>query len=399
MKGERPGVAIVGTGLSRIGRRIDAPIGQLAVEACEAAILDAGLTADDIDGISNYPNPSRANAGDVDGIDLVSMGYLAATMPLRNLSWSCSITHGTFVASLVEAAQAVMSGSCTSALVYRAMHNPLGRYGVAGSVKADGDRQFTAPYGYGDAVSSYAMLCSRYMAEHGVTREALGTFVVANRQNANRNKDAVFHDVELTLEEYLASPMIVDPLCLLDCDMPVDGCGAVVVTTAERARSLPTVPAYLAGWSSSGLSYRASSVTTLEMWSERASRLAHSLWTSSGLTPADVHQINLYDGFSFLVLMWLEAFGFCGRGEAADLIASGATTLTGRLPLNTSGGALGMGRLHGTPQLIEGVRQIQRRCGERQVDPCDFSLVQSGSAATGCGAVLLSRRHEGARTW
>jgi acetyl-CoA acetyltransferase len=384
-------VAIVGTAFSRIGRHLDASAGELAVEATKRAVEDAGLTLDDIDGISNYPNPSRINAGNVDGLDLVTLNYLARTAPLRNLRWSCSITQGTVTGSLVEAIHAVAAGACNYALVFRAMHSPAGRFGISNVQVATGDSQFTAPYGFGNTVMTFAFPYSRYLAKYGATREHLATYIVRNRRNASLNPEAVFRESPITHEDYLASPMVAEPLSVLDCDMAVDGCGAVVVTTAERARALPCIPAYVTGCTSLGVGYRHAPALILEDFMDSARTVARTLWQSSGVGPDSINQMNLYDGFSYFILLWLEAFGFCGEGEAFEFIQDEATDLGGRCPLNTSGGALGMGRLHGTPQLIEGVRQIQGRCGPRQVKDCSVTLVHAGSPLHGCGALVLSR--------
>jgi acetyl-CoA acetyltransferase len=189
----------------------------------------------------------------------------------------------------------------------------------------------------------------------------------------------------------MGSTMVSEPLSMLDCDMAVDGCGAVVVTTAERARDLPVTPAYVTGCASLGVGYHNAPVLTLENFTNSARILADAVWRNSGMGPSDIDQLNLYDGFSYFPLLWLEAFGFCGEGEAADFIQDGRVALGGTHPLNTSGGALGMGRLHGTPQLIEGVRQIQGRCGPRQLEHCEATLVQAGSALHGSGALVLSK--------
>jgi acetyl-CoA acetyltransferase len=381
--------AIVGTAYSRIGRHVDAPIGKLAIEATELALADAGLTLEDIDGISSYPNPSRINAGNVDGVDLVTMDYLTRTAPLPNLRWCSSITQGTVTSALVQAVNAVASEACNYALVFRAMHNPPGMFGVANVSRVSGNSEFSAPYGMGNVVQGAAMAYSRYLAKYGGTREQFATFVVNNRHNASRNPDAVFYGKPINVGDYLSCRMIAEPLSLLDCDMPVDGCGALIVTTAERARDLPTTPVYVTGSTALGISYAHSAAGTLEGYMDSAGRLAKAIWSNAGVGPSDMENLNLYDGFSYFVPLQLEAFGFCGEGEAFDFLQDGETKIGGRFPLNTSGGALGMGRLHGTPQLIEAVRQLQGRCGERQVD-CSTSFVHTGSPQGGSGAVVLT---------
>jgi len=385
-------VAIVGTGFSRITRRADVSLGQLAVESAERAAADAGLTLDDIDGVSNYPQPSGIGVPPVDGVGIVTVNYMVKTAPLRNLRWSSSITQGTISAALTQAVHAVAAGACNYALVYRAMHAPKGQFGIANVRMATDENQFVAPYGFGNIVMMWAQIYSRYMAKYGHTREKHATFIVNNRKNAALNPEAVFFDKPIGRDDYLTNAMVSDPLSYLDCDMPVDGCGAVVVTSAERARDLPVTPVYVTGCSSLGVPYHNVPVFSLENFVESGKRYTETTWRNAGMGPEDIDSLNLYDGFSFMPLLWLEMFGFCGEGEAGDFIQDGRIEIGGSHPLNTSGGALGMGRLHGTPQLIEAVRQIQGRCGPRQIPrEVNTALVGAGSSLHGCGACVLSK--------
>jgi len=383
-------VAIVGTGFSEIGRRVSGSAAASAIEACLKATEDAGITLEQIDGISNYPNPSRLGAGNVDGLDYVSLNYLVRTLPLRNLRWNCSITQGTVTASLVEAVHAVAVGACEYALVYRAMFNPPGRFGVGDVPIATGPDEFTAPWGLSNVVMAFALAYSGYLHRYKRSREEFAPFIVSNRRNASLNPESVFQDLPITEEDYLSAEMIAHPMNILDCDMPVTGCGAVIVTTAERAADLPVTPVFVTGGVSLGINYHDRVSMYFDDFRESAGHLAAQLWRNTGLSPTDIDQPNLYDGFSWFVPLWLEAFGFCQEGTAFDFIREGHTELQGSCPVNPSGGALGMGRLHGTPQLIEGVRQLQGVCGPRQVRGAKTSLVHSGGAVTGCAAVVLS---------
>ena len=261
---QRNRVAIVGVGYSKVERRSPHTLGQLAVSACTAALDDAGLKGADIDGVSNYPTPSGPFGVVVDGIHVVGVEYISQAMGLDNLRWSCSITGGTVSAALVQAVHALTAGACNYVLVWRAMHNPVGVFGRISQPLVGGSGQFTAPWGFGHNVIRFALPYSRYMARYGARREHLATFMVRNRANAADNPDAVFFRRPITLDEYLESPMIAEPLSLLDCDMPVDGCGALVLTTADRARDLKQQPVYVTGAASLGLSTRRSINVTLE---------------------------------------------------------------------------------------------------------------------------------------
>lgn len=383
-------VAIVGVGFSKISRRSDKTLGQLAVDACIKAVDDAGLTVADIDGISNYPNPSRPLGAPIDGVDVVGVHYLSQALGLENLRWACSITGGTVTATMVEAVHALAAGGCNYALVWRGMHNPTGAFGRVTQPEVGGTTQFSAPWGFGHNTVTFAMPYSRYMGLYGATREHLATFIVRNRANAAENPDAVFYQQPITRDDYLNARMIAEPLSILDCDMPVDGCGAIILTTADRARDLKQKPVHVSGCTALGIAPQASIALTLEDFRTSSRCLAKALWASARMTNSDIAHAQLYDGFSYFPYLWLETFGFYPEGEAYLGIQDDTTTRTGKLPLNTSGGALGMGRLHGTPQVIEAVLQIQGRAGPRQLANPSPALVQTGSPYHQCGALILS---------
>jgi acetyl-CoA acetyltransferase len=383
-------VAIVGVGFSEISRRSDKILGQLAVEACNTALDDAGLTAAEIDGISNYPNPSRPLNYPIDGLDVVGVHYLSQALGLENLRWACSITGGTVTATVADAVHALAAGACTYALVWRAMHNPTGAFGRVSQPRVGDNTQFSAPWGFGHNTVSFAMPYSRYMGLYGATRDHLATFVVRNRANAAENPDAVFYQQPITRDDYINARMVSEPLSLLDCDMPVDGCGAIILTTTDRARDLKQKPVLVSGCTALGIAPQAAIALTLEDFMTSSRRVAKALWASARMTTGDIAHAQLYDGFSYFPYLWLETFGFYPEGEAYLGIQDDMTTLGGELPLNTGGGALGMGRLHGTPQVIEAVLQIQGRAGLRQIAHPSPALVQTGTPYYQCGALILS---------
>ncbi len=380
-------VAAVGVGFSEVARRSNRPLGSLAVQACTRAVEDAGLSVDDIDGLSNYPNASRMGAGDVDGLDTVGVNFIAQAFNLRNLRWSTSITQGTVTASAVEAVYAVAAGACDYALVWRGMHNPA-NFGQP-DLRATGDRpEFNYPYGDIHNVMRFSFPYSRYMAKYGATREDMATLIAKIRLSASVNEEAVFYRQPITREDYFGGKMIAEPLSRLDCDMPVDGCAAVVFTTAERARDLRRKPAHVSGAASLGLNYSTTPAFLLEEFQAGAAQLAKALWSSCGLSACDIDQANVYDGFSYFIYLYLEALGFCGEGEAASILG-GRTAASDLPPFNTNGGALGMGRLHGSPQMIEAIKQIQGRALD-QVPGAEVTLAQTGGPTTGNGALVFT---------
>jgi acetyl-CoA acetyltransferase len=384
-------VAIVGVAFSEVVKRSNRSLGQLAVEACLKAIDDAGLRLEDIDGIANYPAPSRISvANPVDGIDIVGVHYIVQALTLEKLRWVCSVMNGTVVASLVEAIHALLAGTCTYALVWRGMHNPPGQFGRLAQPLASGDAQFTAPWGFAHNVVDYSLPYSRYMGKYGATREDMAPFIVRNRANAAKNPNAAFFGQPITREEYMNARMIAEPLSILDCDMPVDGCGALVLTTAERARDLKQKPVLVQGCTALGLPLQPQLLMDFDEFMASAKRVARATWQSSGMSHQEIAQLQLYDGFSYFPYLWLEAFGFYKEGEAYLGLKEDNHSICGRLPVNTGGGALGMGRLHGTPQVIEAVLQIQRRAGPRQVAKPSVALVHAGDSVHIGGALVLS---------
>jgi acetyl-CoA acetyltransferase len=377
------GAAIVGTGFSDVARHSPAPLGAHVVQACRRAIEDCGLSMDDIDGVATYPNPSRPTGTTVDGVDVAGVNYVAMTLGLTNLGWSCSVTQGTVVGALVEAVNAVLAGAARHVLVWRGMFNPPGRYGRVERPTAEADRQFTHPYGLAHNTMAFALPYARYLWKYGRSRDDMALFVSRNRDRVVDDPDSVFHGRSLPVDEYLRARMIAAPLSLYDCDMPVTGCGALVVSAADRAEDLRHRPAHVAGHVSLGLPLHHSLVMQYEHLAESGTRLGAKLWEIAGLGPSDVDQANLYDGFSFYVPFWAEWLGFCKEGEGLDYL-----TDEGSVPVNTNGGALGRGRLHGTPQLIEAVRQLQGRAAH-QVDGARVTVAQAGDPSHGAAAVVL----------
>ncbi|WP_018505011.1 thiolase C-terminal domain-containing protein [Parafrankia discariae] len=380
------GAAVVGTGFSDVARRSSRPLGAHVIQACLRAVEDCGLSVADIDGLANYPNPSRPVGAIVDGVDVAGVNYVARTLGLDNLGWACSVSQGTVVGALVEAINAVLAGAARHVLVWRGMYNPPGHFGRVEADVAEADNQFTHPYGLGHTVPAFALPYARYLWKYGKSRADMAAFVSRNRELVVDDPDAVFSGQPLSADDYLQARMIATPLSLYDCDMPVTGCGAVVVSSAERARDLRRRPAHVAGHVSLGLPRHNSPIMQYEHLAESGRQLGALLWKRAGLRPSDVDQANLYDGFSYYVPFWAEWLGFCGEGEGLDYLARDPAD---RVPVNTNGGALGRGRLHGTPQVIEAVRQLQGRAFH-QVDGARVTLAQAGDPSHGAAAVVLT---------
>ncbi len=387
---QRAKAAIVGVGFSEITRK-SRNIATLAATAARSAVIDAGLARCDIDGLATYPLAPYPGAMQADGVDTVGVATLQRLLALERVTWWCEVAAGMIPSALREATLAVLAGACRYALVWRAMRYPGHTYGRRDIPEATGDNAFILPYGCTNAVHWHALKAQRYLHEYGVGHAALTDLVVTSRANANCNEHAIFADRTLTAEDYLAGRIIADPLNLYDCDVPVNGAVAVVITRADRATDLRNPPAYIgavaqqASLEPIGLNHALSDHMAM------GHPLANELWQGCGLGPADMSAAQLYDGFSPSVWYWLEAGGFCAPGEAPAFATAGRIGRTGDLPVNTFGGSLSQGRLHGMGHIAEAALQVMGRAGARQVDHADAVCVFDGSPMLrGGGLVLLS---------
>ncbi|MFD7880141.1 thiolase family protein [Streptomyces sp. NPDC059766] len=384
-------VAVTGIGHSRILRRPDVPLGKLAVEAAETAIADAGLKISDIDGVICTPSvPFDMDVAPRDGHHFVSADLMITALGLRP-RWG--LNHQRMVAqSMIEAVHALEAGVCDYALVVRALHNPAGSYGHTSTQGAKGTGQFRLPYGQ-FYPGTWGQMWHRYRDRYNSgSREQMASFVIRSREHGLLNPDsywAQYKPEPLTMEKYLAGATVASPLTLFDCDIPIQGAAAFVLTRDDRAQDGPNAPAYVLGVSNPPVPLPTDlDVYGLDEEEQLGARTAEVLWADAGLGPADVDVANLYDGFSFIAMVWLEAMGFCGRGEAFEFVQGERTSLTGKLPLNTGGGNLGAGRMHGVAHLMDSIRQVSRRAGAAQVADADVALAVVGPQKSG-GAVLF----------
>jgi acetyl-CoA acetyltransferase len=379
--------SIVGIGATEFSKESGRSEMSLASEAVAAAIADAGLKPSDIDGMVTY---STDNNPDVEIARHVGIGSL------RHFS-RVHYGGGAACGTIVMAAMAVATGVADAVVCYRAFNERSGRRFGAGVQDlpnaATAERaqfSWTTPAGQLTPASWVAMVARRYMHLYGATSADFGRVAVAGRRHAANNPAAWFYNDPITLEDHQASRWIVDPLHLLDCCQESDGGQALVVTSAERARDLPNTPALIvAGAQGAGVDQW----TMTSFFREDIAQLpemkvvADELWTSSGLTPADIQTAILYDHFTPYVLMQLEEFGFCGRGEAKDFIKDGALEIGGRLPINTHGGQLGEAYIHGMNGIAEAVRQV-RGTSVNQVDKVENVLVTAGTGVPTSGLIL-----------
>jgi acetyl-CoA acetyltransferase len=384
---------LTGAGKSQVGRKLGRTGLDLTVEACLRAIADAGLTPGDIDGVASYPGPGVPDKG----FSGATTHELRGALGLRSRWYTSSTETAGQIGPAIEACMAVACGLADHVLVFRSVWESTAQAsGGRASVLFSGGRvpghlEYMGPFGALSAANWLAMPAQRYMHDHGLTREQLGAIAINARRNAGLNPDAIFRD-PLTMEEYLGSRMISEPLCLFDCDIPCDGATAVIVSRREAAAGLPRHPLTVESVGT-GMFERATWDQRVDVTTMAAHDAAATLWDRTELRPSDVGVAQLYDGFSFLTVMWLEALGFCDHGKAGSFVEGGERiSLHGELPLNTSGGQLSGGRLHGMGFLHEACVQLWGEAGERQtpLHP-DVAVVGVGGGPV-AGAMLLSTR-------
>jgi acetyl-CoA acetyltransferase/uncharacterized OB-fold protein len=381
-------VALTGVGQSRIGRRLMVDPLALTVEACRKAVEDAGLSMDDIDGLATYPGAAQPGFSEGGVMPVEEALQLRPTWV--NGGGDTPGQNG----SIMTAMLAVAAGLCRHVLCFRtvwqASHEAMLR---SGQWKASMDRathmmEWRAPYGAMSAANWIGLHASHYMHRYGATRDMLGWVAVNNRTNAVTNPEAIYRD-PMTMDDYYAARMVTTPFGLYDCDVPIDGAVAVVVSAIETAKDRPNPPVLVEAVGTQILERLSWDQDTLTHMPQALGPAAH-LWTRTDLRPDDVDVAQLYDGFTFNAISWIEGLGFCGLGEATDFLDGGRTiALDGRLPLNTHGGQLSAGRTHGYGFVREAMLQLRGEAAN-QVPGAGVAVVSAGGGVPS-GAMLLRR--------
>ena len=405
----RPKAHIVGVGESRYtrwGKIGDVTEHALACQVIQRAVADAGLAMDDVDGLASFSE------------DRNEAVFIAAELGLPALRFSNMVWMpggGGGCAAISNAAMAVESGQAEVVVVYRSLcQGQFFRFGAGGMGLSSPEEPapptlqqansmmlasvgFVMPYGLLTAAAAYSLPTRRHMHLYGTTSEQLGLLAVTFREHASRNPRAVMGDRPMTLEDHQASPMIADPHRLFDCCLESDGACAVVVTTQERARDLAKKPVeILASEQGAPKGYAFGSFSNANIADELyatggGEEMANRLWGKAGLRPADVDVAQIYDHFTGCVLMQLEDYGFCERGEGGPFIESGALSWKGgSLPTNTHGGSLSEAYIHGLNHVVEGVRSLRGE-STSPVENAEVCLVTS-AACVPSSAILLVRR-------
>lgn len=384
--------AITGVGMSEVSRGATKSALALTVDAALEAIADAGLERSDIDGIATWPG-ERA-----DGSGFSAVGCAALQDALRlNVNWYAGggEAPGQYGA-VFNAIGAIAAGLCENVLIFRTMYEATARKtAYANSLLRAAERQsgpFTwyAPYYTYAAALQQALYFNLYVHKSGIRPDQVGQIAVNQRRNAALNPNAIYKS-PITIDDYLASPVIATPLHLYDCDVPIDGAAAIIVSRMDVARHLKNPPIRIEAVGSS-MRYRNSWTQLKALETQAQPKVAEMMWGRTDLKPADVEIAQLYDGFSFHTINWLENFGFCERYGAKDFIEGGKRiALEGELPVNTGGGALSGGRLHAYGAVHEACTQLWGRAGSRQVKDDPQICATSTSGGPLAGAMLLVR--------
>jgi acetyl-CoA acetyltransferase len=390
----KPIASIAGIGWTDYTRNSGRTVEALALEACRNAINDAGLNVNSVDGLVSF------SLGDSVTTSVVSTG-----LGLSKMNHYADFSAGGFMACgiVMEAAMAVATGQADYVVAYRALNGSSGqRYGGAEfsrlladhGVHSDAEQQFLDTAGITMPAQHFAMLCRRHMTRYGTTNEDLGAIAVTMRAHANDNPRAQMRDRRMTLEDYHASPWVADPFRLLDCCLQTDGGCALLITTPERARDLAQSPVdILSGFTSAGPRNRGamwgnfspdSNVTYAEHHADR-------LFSRASIDRKDLSFAQIYDCFTYSIIGQMEGFGLIEKGQAGDFFRSGAASIGGLLPVNTHGGLLSEGYIHGLNSVVEAVSQLRGDGGKRQVENAQLGLVTSGGATSTGSALILAR--------
>ena len=380
--------AIAGVGATEFSKDSGRSELQLALEASLAALADAGIAPEEVDGLVTFELDTSPQTDMIRNLGLGDVTFLSLT-PFGG-GGACTVVQ--------HAALAVATGVAKTVLCYRAFNERSGqRFGTGQVHKVksvpttqDINWGWNAPHGLMTPAGLVAIPARRYLHDYGATTEDFGRVSVLARAHAATNPRAWFYGKPITLEDHQASRWIVDPLRLLDCCQESDGGVALVVTSADRARDLKPKPALIKAAAQG--SARGQDVMTSWTRPEIAGLpemglVGDQLWSQSGLTRDDMDAIILYDHFTPYVLTQLEALGFCKPGEAGALLASGALALDGRWPLNPHGGLLGEGYIHGVNGIMEAVRQVRGEAAN-QISGARNVIVTAGTGVPTSGLII-----------
>jgi acetyl-CoA acetyltransferase len=380
----RDKAAIVGVGWTEYSKWSGVSTLTLALRAIRAALEDAGLSQSDLDGVACH----RV-------FDSVQAVVVAQSLGITDMKYHLDLFGGgsTSASVVASAAMAVATGMAECVVCWRAI-NARSEFRMGGTGRAAPDTvefQYQTPYGFATPPQQFAMAARAYKDTYNLADEDFGRVAVQQRQHALLSERAMMRK-PLTMEDYLASRWIVDPLRLFDCCLETDAAVALIVTTPERARDMRQTPVLISGATFGGGHNLYSSLQS-DLTTTAAAAMAPRLFSMAGVGPEDIDVAEIYDAFTFLVPLQLEDYGFCGKGEGPSFMADGRTAIGGSMPVNTHGGHLSEGYVHGLNHMAEAVSQLRGTCGERQTPNAEVALStgQCGFVAGSTSGVILRR--------
>ncbi len=374
-------IAFVGVGFTHLTRTPERSEAAMGVEACRMAIEDAGLKPSDVDGISvqvhHWPPPDVPAI--VEGIGM------------KQVNFEFGGNQRVGAGSIGPAAEALDRGDCRAIVIVKTMNTvaPIMTPEIDPETgEVAGQSQFEVPYGLGYTMQRTGFYARRYLERYSIKPEQIGSFVIVERENSIRHPYG-FQKKPLTMEDYLTSRWIARPVRLLDADYPVNGAFAYVMTRADLAKTLRHKPVYVKGWS---YGHSKASDHLLPELTEGISPIAQRLYRDTGLGPRDIDLAYTHDGFSYYSPMWLENLGLIPRGEGGNFIEGGDRIRpTGELPVNTHGGQISQGRMHGWGHVIEAVEQLRGTAGDRRVKKeANAAVITTAFPLTGYSAIVAN---------
>ncbi len=379
---------ITGIGMSEVGVRLTrSPLG-LTMDAIREAIADAGLTLDQIDGVSTYPGVMQTFLG----FSPIGVSDVIEACGL-NTRWHTGAAESTAqLGAIADAAAAVKAGYARHVICFRtvyeaaALARPEEFPAMNRRVGVTGNSQWVSPFGAFSAACWTAQFATRHMKKYGLTREQLAQIAINDHRNAALNPRAIVKE-PLTMEKYMDARMITTPFCLYDCDRFTDASTVVIISASDALDEVRDMPVRIAATAGSVERYS---------WDQADYAAAYptgaELWKRTDYTAKDVDTIQFYDGFAFQPITWLEGLGFCDIGEGGRFIEGGTRiALDGELPMNTGGGQLGWGRLHGFGYAYESVLQLRGEAGARQIKGDPRLAVATSGGGPMAAALLLAR--------
>jgi acetyl-CoA acetyltransferase len=378
-------VVIAGVGYSPVGKSLGRSELDLALEAGRNALTDAGLRADDVDGLATYPDREAGDTFSGPAIRDIQRG-----LGLHNLRYWGGNAHNVPAQLSVVAHSAAMiaAGAADVVLCSRTViAQPRQKIAATRTESlAWLSNAFAGPYGLASGSPKWALAAQRFLYQTGQGPEALAAIVLNNRAMAQLNPRAAWYGSPLTMDDYDNAPMISTPLRILDCDMPIDGSCMVVLASADRAGDFPHKTVHI-----EAIAQAPGPVLDDHLMDGSVSRyVSQDLWQKTDLTVEDVDVAQIYDGFSYQALQWLEDLGFASTGESGAMVADGHFGLDGKVPICTDGGQLGVGRYHGLDKVAEAALQLWGAAGQRQVQNSQVALACAGAGAGGTAILMTS---------